>query len=110
MRAWRNALRISGPSADREANLAEALMGIANGIVTEEAKAAFDRALTHDGKHSKARFFLGVAAYQDGKVDEAAAIWRGMLSDARPDSPWSPMVRQALAEVEKTRQIGRAHV
>src|SRR5204863_10175048 len=28
--------------------------------------------------------------------------WRGMLGDARPDSPWGPMVRQALAEIEKT--------
>jgi cytochrome c-type biogenesis protein CcmH len=100
--AWRNAVRIAGASADREANLGEALMGAANGIVTDEAKAAFDRALTHDGKHPKARFFLGVAAYQDGKATEAAVIWRGMLSDARPDSPWGPMVRQALAEIEKT--------
>jgi cytochrome c-type biogenesis protein CcmH len=102
VKAWRQALRINGPSADREANLGEALMGVANGVVTDEAKAAFDRALTQDGKHPKARFFLGVAAYQDGKAAEAAAIWRGMLSDARPDSPWGPMVRQALAEVEKT--------
>jgi cytochrome c-type biogenesis protein CcmH len=101
-KAWRQALRINGATADREANLGEALMGVANGIVTDEAKAAFDRALTHDGKHPKARFFLGVAAYQDGKAAEAAAIWRGMLSDARPDSPWGPMVRQALAELEKT--------
>jgi cytochrome c-type biogenesis protein CcmH len=103
VKAWRNTLRFAGASADREANLGEALMGVANGIVTDEAKGAFDRALTHDGKHPKARFFLGVAAYQDGKAAEAAGIWRGMLSDARPDSPWGPMVRQALAEVEKAR-------
>jgi len=103
VRAWRHALRINGASAEREADLGEALMGLANGVVTDEAKAAFDRALALDGKQPKARFFLGVAAYQDGKAAAAAAIWRGMLADARPDSPWGPMVRQALAEVEKTR-------
>jgi len=71
-----------------------------NGIVTGEAKAAFERALTQAPKHLKARYFLGVAAQQDGQGAAAAAIWREMLADARPDSPWVPMVRQALARVE----------
>jgi cytochrome c-type biogenesis protein CcmH len=105
-KAWRHALRINGASADREANLGEALMGVANGIVTGEAKAAFDRALTHDGKHLKTRFFLGVAADQDGKGAAAAAIWRGMLGDVRPDSPWVPLLRQALARVEGAAPAG----
>jgi cytochrome c-type biogenesis protein CcmH len=36
--AWRNALALLGESADREANLGEALMAEANGVVTVEAK------------------------------------------------------------------------
>jgi len=87
VKARRNALRINGANADREADLGEALMAFANGIVTDEAKGAFERALTHDAKHPKARFFLGVAALQDKQDATAAAIWRDMLKDARPDSP-----------------------
>ena len=100
VKARRNSLRLNGASADREADLGESLMGAANGVVTNEAKAAFERALTHEAKHPKARFFLGVAAYQDGQAATAAAIWRDMLNDARPDSPWIGMVRSALARLD----------
>jgi cytochrome c-type biogenesis protein CcmH len=100
VKARRNALRLNGPSADREGDLGESLMGAANGVVTAEAKDAFERALKLDAKHPKSRFFLGVASYQDGNSAAAAAIWRGMLNDAPPESPWIGMVRQALAQVD----------
>jgi cytochrome c-type biogenesis protein CcmH len=99
VKARRNALRISGASASREADLGESLMAAANGVVTDEAKAAFERALVADAKNPKARFLLGVAAQQDGDGARAAAIWRDMLKDARPDSPWVGIVREALASV-----------
>src|SRR3954468_11246270 len=100
VKARRNSLRLNGASADREADLGESLMAEANGVVTDDAKAAFDRALTHDPKHNKARFLLGVAAQQDGQPEKAASIWRAILQDARAGSPWIGMVRQALAEVD----------
>ena len=100
VKARRNSLRINGANADREADLAESLMGVANGVVTDEAKAAFERALTYDAKHPKARFFLAVAAYQDGQGAKAAAIWRQMLNDAPPNSPWAGIVREALSRID----------
>jgi cytochrome c-type biogenesis protein CcmH len=100
VKARRNAIRLSGASADREANLGESLMAAANGVVTDEAKAAFERALAFDAKLPKARFFLGVAAHQDGQGAKAVSIWRDMLSEAPPDSPWAGMVRETLARVE----------
>jgi cytochrome c-type biogenesis protein CcmH len=99
VKARRNALRINGPGSNREADLGESLMAAANGVVTDEAKAAFERALAADARNPKARFFLGVAAHQDGQGARAAAIWRDMLKDAQPDSPWVGMVREALASV-----------
>ena len=108
VKARRNSLRINGPSADREADLGESLMAQANGVVTDEAKAAFERVLTHDLKNLKARFFLGVAAHQDGETAKATDIWRGMLQDARPDSPWIGMVREALAGIEGTSEAASA--
>ena len=100
VKARRNSLRLNGPSADREADLGESLTAAANGVVTAEAKAAFERALTHDAKHNKARFLLAVAAQQDGQPDKAAAIWRAMLADIRPGSPWIGMIREALAQFD----------
>src|SRR5205807_6701220 len=66
VKARRNALRLNGGSAVREADLGESLTAQANGVVTDDAKAAFERALEHDAKSLKARFFLAVAAHQDG--------------------------------------------
>jgi cytochrome c-type biogenesis protein CcmH len=100
VKARRNAIRLNGASADREADLGESLMAVSNGVVTDEAKAAFERALALDAKSPKARFFLGVAAHQDGQGDKAVSIWRAMLSEASPDSPWAGMVRETLARVE----------
>jgi cytochrome c-type biogenesis protein CcmH len=99
VKARRNALRINGPSAVRESDLGESLMAAANGVVTAEAKAAFERALAVEAKNPKAQFFLGVAAHQDGQSDKAAAIWNEIARDARPDSPWIGMVREAIASL-----------
>ena len=51
-------------------------------------------------KDIKARYFLGVAAEQDGRRDEAADFFRGLLADARSDAPWAEAVRRALARVD----------
>jgi cytochrome c-type biogenesis protein CcmH len=79
--------------------LGEALVAAGNGIVTNEAKAAFERALALDASYLKARFFIGVAAEQDGDRAKAAEIWRGMLANAPPGAPWVAMVNEALARV-----------
>lgn len=100
VKAKRNALRLLGPTADREADLGEALIGTANGIVTAEAKSAFERALVQDPRHAKSRFYMGLAAEQDGKPALAAATWRELLAQSPPDAPWRSAVEAALARVE----------
>jgi cytochrome c-type biogenesis protein CcmH len=98
--AWRNVLQILGESAERDANLGEALTADANGVVTAEAKAAFVRARTLDGTLVTARSYLGVAAEQDGRPEEAAKIWRDLIAEAPPGATWVSGVRNALARVE----------
>lgn len=100
VKARRNILRISGANAEREADLGEALTAQAQGVVTAEAKAAFERALAHDAKEVKARFFMGLAAEQDGKREEAAKAWRELIAQAPPGANWTGFVREALARVE----------
>jgi cytochrome c-type biogenesis protein CcmH len=102
VRARQNAVRLLGASAEREADLGEAMVAAGNGIVTADAKAAFDRALARDAKDIKARYFIGLAAEQDGRRDEAAKLWAAMVADAPSDAPWLGFVRQALARVGGT--------
>jgi len=100
VKARRNALNLLGDTADREVDLGEALTAAANGVVTAEAKAAFDRAIEIEGTHFKAMFYLGLAAQQDGKAAEAARIWRDLIAKAPAEAPWLSVVRQSLARVE----------
>ncbi len=100
--ARRKSLALNGDTAAREADLGEALAAAANGVVTAEAKDAFERAVARDPHEPKARYFLGLAAKQDGKNEEAVSIWRSLLADAPPDAPWGAFVRQALARATGT--------
>jgi cytochrome c-type biogenesis protein CcmH len=102
LKGRRNALRLLGPTADREADLGEALLMVNKGVVTDEAKDAFQRAVAKDPAHVKARFFLGVSAEQDGRRDEAIKIWNGMLASAPPNAPWIDAVKRMLVRVGAT--------
>jgi len=98
--AWNNALQILGESAERDANLGEALTAEANDVVTADAKAAFERALALDKTSVTARYYLGLAAEQDGQREQAAKIWSDLLADAPADAFWVGDVRKALARVQ----------
>ncbi|MDR3489871.1 MAG: c-type cytochrome biogenesis protein CcmI [Bradyrhizobium sp.] len=99
VRAYRNSITYGGDSADRRADLGEALVGAAGGVVTSDARAEFERAIAMNADEAKANYFLGLAAEQDGRTAEAASIWRSILAKAPPDAPWRPLVQAALARV-----------
>jgi cytochrome c-type biogenesis protein CcmH len=67
--------------------------------VTAEAKTEFERAHALSADDPKANYFLGLAAEQDGRKDDAANIWRALLAKAPADAPWRPLVQTSLARV-----------
>jgi len=99
VQARKRSLLLNGESATRQADLGEAEAAAADGIVTADARAAFERAVALDPHESKARYFLGLAAEQDGRAKDAAAIWRSLLADAPSGAAWASFVRGALARV-----------
>jgi cytochrome c-type biogenesis protein CcmH len=97
--ARRKALALNGETATRDADLGEALAAAAGGVVTEDAKQAFAKAVALDPHDAKANYFLGLADEQDGNRDAAAKRWRAMLDSAPAGAPWVDLVRAALARV-----------
>lgn len=95
-----NALRLLGSTAEREADFGETMVAAANGVVTAEAHAAFDRAIRLDAKNVSARFYLGLAAEQDGRKADAVAAWTALLADATPEAGWTEFVRRSIARAE----------
>jgi cytochrome c-type biogenesis protein CcmH len=101
--ARKKSIALNGDSPARQSDLGEALVGAANGIVTDEAKLAFEHALAGDAHDLKARYFLGLADEQDGNRNAAAEKWRALLDDAPPGAPWRDFVRDSLARVTDTK-------
>src|SRR5215510_11353523 len=97
--ARRRLIALNGESAERQSDLGEALVAAANGIVTADAKSAFERALVLEPGELKATFYTGIAAEQDGDRGKAASIWSEIIDKAPAGAPWLPMVRDALARV-----------
>jgi cytochrome c-type biogenesis protein CcmH len=100
VRAFSNALRLLGATAEREANVGEAITRASGNVVTAEARAAFERAHAIDDEAIRPRFYLAVALDQEGRKQEAVAAWRDILDGAPPDAPWAEVARQALTRLE----------
>lgn len=100
VRARRNALRLLGATAMREADLGEALAAAADGIVTAEAKAAFERAAAIDPADVRVAFYQGLAAEQDGRTSDAVRIWTELLARAPADAPYRELIASSLARIE----------
>lgn len=98
--AFRNAIRTLGTSPRRQSGLGEALTVVAGGIVTAEARAAFEAALAAEPGLVAARMYLNLALTQEGRHAEAVAAWRTMIAGAEADAPWLPTARRELAAAE----------
>ena len=72
----------------------EALVFGAEGRITQEARAAFERTLEGDPGEPRARFYLAMAAEQDGEPRKALDGLVALLSDAPPGAEWAEAVRR----------------
>jgi cytochrome c-type biogenesis protein CcmH len=97
VRARAEALRLLGETPDRLADLAEARIAMADGVVTHEAGEALDKALSLEPKLAKARFLKAVGLEQDGRREDAAAALRALIAEAPADAPWRAGVEAHLA-------------
>jgi cytochrome c-type biogenesis protein CcmH len=101
VRSQQKALRLLGPSADREATLGETLVAAAHGSVTPEARRAFDRAIALDANNAKAIFFIGLAALQSERREDARENWQRVLKVASPGDRWAGYAREQLDRLGK---------
>ncbi len=99
-RAFGEVIRLKGDTPERESAYGQALVMAADGVVTKQARDAFETAMKADSPPPQARFFVGLAAEQDGEKDHARAIWQKLLADAPPGAPWAEIVRRRLAALD----------
>lgn len=98
--AFRRILTLEAPTADGETDLAEALIMINGGMVTDEAVALLQSASARDPLHVRSRFYLAGEMTRAGLFDEAVPIWQHLLSIASGEEPWVATARAGLAAAE----------
>jgi cytochrome c-type biogenesis protein CcmH len=97
--AYARAIKLKGQSVKLLAGFAEASMLANDGIVSEEARRAYERILELEPARIEARFWLAVAKEQDGMLAEALSEYRALLAAAPVAAPWRAAVSARLDEV-----------
>jgi cytochrome c-type biogenesis protein CcmH len=98
--AYSEALRLLGEDPLRRSAYGEALVAAAGGVVTDDARQQFDRALAEQPGQPQARFYVALAAEQDGKKADAARDYESLLADSPPEAPWRTLVDARLAALK----------
>ena len=99
--AYRNAIRILGPTSQLQTSLGEALTIIAGGVVTNEANELFNEAVARDSENIKPVFFLGIGLNQAGDFPKALTTWENIINRSPKDAPWLNIARQQLLLAQK---------
>jgi cytochrome c-type biogenesis protein CcmH len=99
-RAFANIATHLGPTVDRLVDVGEARFLAAGGIVTVEARAAFDAAAQLGPLNPKGRYYLALAREQDGDTAGAVADLKALLASAPADANWRDAVAERIARIE----------
>ncbi len=98
--AYAEALRLLGEDPARRAAYGEALVAAAGGVVTDKARETFGKALAVQPGQPQARFYLALAAEQDGRKADAIRAYAALVADAPPDAAWLDAVKSRLAALK----------
>jgi len=77
----------------------EGLVREADGQVTPQALALFERVIAIAPADPRARYYKGLQLMQDGKLKEAFEIWVVVIKESPPDAEWLPSIREQAKEL-----------
>ncbi|WP_159952880.1 c-type cytochrome biogenesis protein CcmI [Rhizobium sp. 18065] len=94
--AYRNAIRLLGPSADRMNGLAETLVTLNDGIVTEDARQAFEASVKLQPDNPRADYYLALALEQAGRKADALVAFQNIAKASPPTAPWMDLINRHI--------------
>ena len=97
--AMRSGIRDNRNSPDLWVGLGNALVAHSDGLMTPAAEFAFQHAAQLSPDHPGPPFFYGLALAQQGKLDDAANVWRGLLARTPKDAPWRADLVERLTAI-----------
>ncbi|WP_436286228.1 c-type cytochrome biogenesis protein CcmI [Rhizobium sp. LjRoot258] len=87
-----------GPSPARLDGLAETLMAIAGGVVTEDTRKILEQSLSLEPNNPRARFYIALSMEQAGKSEEARAAFEALAKQSPAGAPWLPLVNEHITK------------
>jgi cytochrome c-type biogenesis protein CcmH len=99
--AYARAASLLGETVPRLAGYAEATVLANDGIVTEEARLAYERILQIEPGRLEPRFWLALAKEQDGQLSAAASEYQSLIAQADDKASWRGVVEERLAIVQR---------
>ena len=106
--AFGKAIRLLGESTKRLAGFAEATVLANDGIVTEDARQAYEKILRLEPGRVEPRFWLALAKEQDGDLAQAEQEYQRLLAEAPAEASWRGAVEDRLKTVRARLAAGHA--
>ena len=103
MRAYQSSLRRDDAFVPAYLGLADAVVRLAGGSVSEDAQRLYARAYALDPEQLRAGFMAGLADWQAGRAETAETAWAGLSEPLAADDPRRAMLAawiEAAKEVE----------
>ncbi|WP_131873558.1 MULTISPECIES: c-type cytochrome biogenesis protein CcmI [unclassified Bradyrhizobium] len=85
------------PSPARIDGLAEELIAIAGGVVTEDARTILEQSLSVEPSNPRARFYIALSKEQAGRPDDARADFEALAKELPAGAEWLPLVNEHIA-------------
>lgn len=108
--ALRHAVALNKDDVEVQGLFGETLVSANDGMVPEEAVAAFDAVLAKEPKDPRARFFAALARFQAGDQQGALDRWSALMAESPADAPWVPVVRDQIREAAVALNLDPAKV
>lgn len=96
--AYRNTIRLLGPTAARLGDLGEVLVVKANGVVTADARSVLQQSRALDAANPRTLFYLALALEQEGKAADAKTAFEALAKQSPPDAPWLAAVDEHIVK------------
>lgn len=102
VRAYQSALRRDDRFVPAMVGLGDALLRLADGRISEDAKRIYARALVLDPTQVRAGFLAGLADWQAGDETTARARWKAVREGIAASDPRQQMLDALIAEAENS--------
>lgn len=97
--AYRQAIELGPQEPETLAAYGETLVAAAQGVVSQQARTAFEAALAGEPGNPRARYYLGLAAAQGGDLRGAYDTWYALAADTPAAAPWRATLEAQLQRV-----------